>query len=273
MTAAVRSSGPNIFSMFSGDGGELYRTKRESFVFAMLGQVAIVGILVYLTTSVIPGGPRTLGSVPFAMKDLPLVFSRPGGGGGGTFDNLPASHGIPRASPQDQLAPPTVIILNRDPKLVVPQTVVGQSDASAPEDIQVGDPMAAISKALSNGRGGPGGVGDGCCDGIGPSKGPGAGPGPYRAGIGGVSLPEVIYNPEPVFSEEARKTKAQGIVVLLVVVDTDGRTRDIRVQTSLGMGLDEKAMEAVSTWRFRPAMLNKRPVPAQIAVEVNFRLY
>ena len=86
-------------------------------------------------------------------------------------------------------------------------------------------------------------------------------------------MPEVIYNPEPTFSEEARKSKTQGIVLLAIVVGKDGKPYDIRVRQSLGMGLDEKAIEAVNRWRFRPAMLNGQPVATQIAVEVNFRLY
>ena len=88
-----------------------------------------------------------------------------------------------------------------------------------------------------------------------------------------MTAPRVIYNPEPGFSDEARKAKAQGRVVLLVVVGPDGHTHDLHVQSSLGMGLDEKALEAVRTWRFLPAMLNGQPVAAQIAVEVDFHLY
>ena len=86
-------------------------------------------------------------------------------------------------------------------------------------------------------------------------------------------MPQVIYNPEPSFSEEARKSKTQGTVMLLLVVGKDGRTYNIRVGQSLGMGLDEKAIEAVSRWRFKPATLNGQPVATQIAVEVDFHLY
>ncbi|HET9406426.1 MAG TPA: energy transducer TonB [Candidatus Sulfotelmatobacter sp.] len=112
--------------------------------------------------------------------------------------------------------------------------------------------------------------------GVGDSTGPGAGPGPgglYLAGMRGVTVPHVIYNPEPSFSEEARKSRTQGVVTLLLVVSKDGHTRDISVRRSLGMGLDEKSVEAVSQWRFLPAMLDGQPVDAQIEVEVDFRLY
>ena len=89
----------------------------------------------------------------------------------------------------------------------------------------------------------------------------------------GVTVPQVIYSPEPNFSDEARQSKTQGIVTLLLVVGKDGRPYNIHVGQSLGMGLDEKAMEAESRWRFRPATLNGQPVATQIAVEVIFRLY
>jgi TonB family protein len=91
--------------------------------------------------------------------------------------------------------------------------------------------------------------------------------------VEGVTLPRAIFNPEPSFSDEARKSKTQGIVLLVLVVGADGHPRDIRVRNSLGMGLDEKAITAVNMWRFQPATLHGQPVAAQIAVEVNFRLY
>jgi protein TonB len=98
------------------------------------------------------------------------------------------------------------------------------------------------------------------------------GGGAYRVG-GGVSAPRAIYQPDPEYSEEARKAKFQGTVILWVIVGPDGRVHDMRVQRSLGMGLDEKALEAVKLWRFEPSRKDGQPVPVQINVEVNFRLY
>ena len=86
-------------------------------------------------------------------------------------------------------------------------------------------------------------------------------------------MPEAIYSPEPSFSDEARKAKFQGIVVLMLVVGKDGRPYNIRVRQSLGMGLDEKAIEAVTNWRFRPATVNGQPIATQIGVQVDFHLY
>ncbi|HWP84234.1 MAG TPA: energy transducer TonB, partial [Terriglobia bacterium] len=97
------------------------------------------------------------------------------------------------------------------------------------------------------------------------------GGGVFRVG-GGVSAPQLIYKVEPEYSEQARKSKYQGTVVLNLVVQKDGTVRDIRVVTSLGMGLDEKAIEAVRQWRFRPGEKNGVPVDVSAVVEVIFRL-
>jgi len=107
---------------------------------------------------------------------------------------------------------------------------------------------------------------------VGPGEGGGIGGGLYRVG-GGVSAPRTTYAPDPEYSEEARKAKYQGTVVLYLIVSPDGHPRDMRIIRSLGMGLDEKALEAVRTWRFEPAMKDGRPVSVQINVEVSFRLY
>jgi len=204
-----------------------------------------------------------------------LIFSGSDGGGGGNHDPLPSSRGVPpRTSLDIQIVPPNVIVLNEPSKLQVEQTVMMAPDVKFPPG-QIGDPTSQFTKALSNGPGGPGGMGDGCCDGIGPRSGPYVGNGPpglFPLGRG-VTAPQVIFNPEPTFSEEARKAKTQGRVTLLLVVGKDGLPYDIRVQESIGMGLDEKAIEAVNRWRFRPATLNGQPVATRIEVEVDFHLY
>jgi TonB family protein len=90
---------------------------------------------------------------------------------------------------------------------------------------------------------------------------------------GGVSAPRLIYDPEPEYSDEARKQKYQGMVLLQVVVGEDGRARDVRVAQSVGLGLDEKALEAVRQWRFEPGRLDGRAVAVVVNIQVNFRLY
>lgn len=275
MTAASPGPGPNIFSMLSGENDGLYRARRETFIFSMLGQAAIVGLLIYFTSCVIRHPPEFVNKLP-NLNELPLVFSGRNGGGGGNHDPLPASHGnIPLASLDPQLVPPTVILAKEPPKLPMPETVNVAPDIKLPQGGQIGDPFSKLS-LLSDGPGGPTGIGPGCCGGIGPGKGPFAGDGPpgiFPMGTQGLTVPQVIFNPEPSFSEEARKAKAQGIVLLLLVVGKDGHPYDICVRQSLGMGLDEKAVEAVNRWRFRPATVHGQPVATKIAVQVDFHLY
>ena len=206
-----------------------------------------------------------------------------GGGGGGDRDKIQASQGrLPRQSMQ-QFTPPVVVVRNENPKLPMEPTVVipPQVHIAQPDLPNLGDPLSHMPASVpSNGTGSGGGIGSGNGGGVGSGEGPGFGPGhgggtgggAFRVG-GGVSAPKVIFQPDPEYSEEARKAKFQGTCVLWLVVGPDGRPRDIRVQRTLGLGLDEKAIEAVKTWRFEPALKDGKPVAVQINVEVSFRLY
>jgi len=89
----------------------------------------------------------------------------------------------------------------------------------------------------------------------------------------GGSAPKAIYSPDPEYSEEARKAKYQGVCTLTLIVGPDGRPHEVRVLRSLGLGLDEKAIEAVNLWKFDPALKDGKPVSVNINVEVQFRLY
>jgi TonB family protein len=95
--------------------------------------------------------------------------------------------------------------------------------------------------------------------------------GAYRIG-NGVTPPRLSSKVEPKYSEEARRAGFEGSVVLSVVVDTDGKPRDLRIIRPLGLGLDQKALEAVSQWRFFPGTKDGQAVPVQAQIEVNFRL-
>ncbi len=90
---------------------------------------------------------------------------------------------------------------------------------------------------------------------------------------GAVSGPWANYAPDPEYSKEARIAKLNGTVVLWLVVGSDGKPKDIRVVRPLGLGLDEKAVEAVSTWRFRPGQKDGQPVATMVNVEVTFHLF
>lgn len=204
-----------------------------------------------------------------------------GGGGGGDRDKIAASQGFLPKSTATQITPPAVVIRNDDPRLAVEPTVVLPPTLKLPQNFpNLGDPMARVLAPPSNGPGSGSGIGSGNGGGIGAGEGVGVGPGigggygggVYRVG-GGVSAPRAIYAPDPQYSDAARKARFQGTVVLWTIVGPDGRARDLRVSRSLGMGLDEKAIEAVRQWKFTPALKDGRPVAVQINIEVNFRLY
>jgi TonB family protein len=89
----------------------------------------------------------------------------------------------------------------------------------------------------------------------------------------GVKPPRIVYSPEPYFSDEVDRRKIQGAVTLDVVVTSAGKPTLIRVIQGLGDGLDEKAIETVSKWKFRPATKDGAPVSVEIAVQVDFHVY
>jgi TonB family protein len=89
---------------------------------------------------------------------------------------------------------------------------------------------------------------------------------------GGISAPSVLYKVEPAYTEEARAAKYSGTVVVTVEIQPDGTAQNIRIVKGLGLGLDEKAVEAISQWRFKPGMKGDVPVTVAANIEVNFRL-
>jgi TonB family protein len=260
------------------------------------GVLGSTGVHVLIIAIIIAGtiaARRVVTAAPPSKVNVTLVDPGPlpilkpsktqvgGGGGGGDRDVLQASKGkLPKFSMQ-QIAPPVVVVRNEHPKLAVEPTIVipPQVQLASNNMPNLGDPMAH-AVLPSNGTGGGGGIGSGSGGGVGSGKGPGFGPGEgggtgggiFHVG-GGVSAPRTIYAPEPEFSEEARKAKYQGVCTLGLVVGADGRPSNIRVLSSLGMGLDEKAIEAVKNWKFEPAMKDGHPVRVEIAVEVDFHLY
>ena len=82
----------------------------------------------------------------------------------------------------------------------------------------------------------------------------------------------LVYKREPEYSEEARRAKYQGTFTLFIEIGTDGYADNVRTLHMLGLGLDEKAIEAVLQWRFKPAMKDGKPIRIGVSVEVNFRL-
>jgi TonB family protein len=263
-----------------------YGRQKKSWVMSLALQTAVVLVLFTLaTTKVMP--PAILHTVMPLISDLADYQPKPapaktsgGGGGGGDRSPLPASKGrLPKAALK-QFTPPMAVVNNENARLTMEPSIVAPPDVGLPQVnmAQYGDPLGRLGPP-SNGPGSGGGIGSGKGGGVGsgdgggfgPGSGGGVGGGAFRVG-GGVSAPVLLSKVEPEYSEEARKAKYQGTVLLYIEVDPSGTARNIRVVRSLGLGLDEKAMEAVKKWKFKPGYKNGRPVTVVATIEVNFRL-
>ena len=98
--------------------------------------------------------------------------------------------------------------------------------------------------------------------------------GAYVPGTVGIGFPKCVEGPNPSYSDEARAAKVSGTVLLHLIVTEEGYATNIQVKRSLGHGLDEKAVEAVRNWRFKPAVGPEgKPVPVWIDIEANFKTY
>jgi len=196
---------------------------------------------------------------------ISAVIFAPSSSGGGAHSLLAPSHGaLPQTRPQ-QITPPTTRTVERPP-LPMEQSIA--APVIKTDDKPVGDPFHGVLGLPSDGPGQGGGIGTGCCGSI------GSGIGDYpAAGKGGVSIPRVIYDPDPDYTDAARLNKLQGTVGLWVIVGADGHVQDIHLRRGLGYGLDERAIAAVRTWRFEPARKDGQPIAVRVSVDVDFRMY
>jgi periplasmic protein TonB len=251
--------------------------RSRSFGAALLLQACVLAFLfITVHASLVQRVVKPAGAIflaPYQPKPS-VAANKGGGGGGGQQAATPVSRGEAPKFARKAFIPPAVAV----PKPLLP--VVPTISAPAPQiDASIyGDPLSKVSDP-SAGQG-VDGLGDGKGGGLGPGNGGGRGPG-YSDGIGGTGAyriggdvlpPVLISKVEPEYSEQARKAKYSGSVLLSVIVDERGIPRNIQVVRTLGLGLDQKAIEAVQRWRFRPGTRNGKAVPVVAAVEVSFRL-
>ena len=219
--------------------------------------------------------------VPQYMPIAPKGPQMGGGGGGGSHDIIQSPKGRLPEFKEQPIVPP-MVIKNDHPKLTADPAIMMPKDIQLPNNNlpNLGDPRTSVVGPASNGSGSGAGMGTGSGGGIGSGKGNGYGPGEgggYGGGLyhvgGGVSAPQLIFSPDPEFSDEARRAKYQGVCVVSLIVDAQGNPQRVAVVRHLGMGLDEKAVEAVKQYKFKPATLQGKPVPVEVNIEVNFRIY
>jgi periplasmic protein TonB len=237
---------------------------------SVIVHVAVVALLLFAGT-LKPVQQAMKEFVPIFAPDLRPLQPKPkpeqSKGGGGSPQKTAESRGeLPKVAPKSFVPP---IRPQDDPKLALNPTIVAP-DMPNINSANYGNPLAGVG-IPSAGNGIGTGIGSGKGPGVGPGSGGGSGGGAYKIG-GGVSAPVPVYRPEPEYSEEARKAKWQGAVLLELVVDANGVPQDIKVVRSLGLGLDQKAIEAVQKWRFKPGQKDGKAVPVSANIEVNFRL-
>jgi len=221
-------------------------------------------------------------SSPILPKLAPGKDTAHGGGGGGERSVIPPSRGkLPKFN-WTQIAAPAVRA-QQNAKLEVTPNLLGppQLNVPSPNLPNWGDP---IQKAItdSSGSGGGAGIGTGYGGGIGSGGGGGYGPGSeggagggvFDGGTHGYGFPSCLLCPRADFSDEAVKAKYQGVVVLIAIITPDGRATEIHISKGLGLGLDQKAIDAVRNWRFKPALgPDGKPAAVRVPIEVEFHLY
>ena len=218
-----------------------------------------------------------------------------GGGGGGKNQPEPPATGRMPETTRVQMIPPDP----DNPRPLMPaedllaQVASVQMPIDIPQDysLPIGDITEPPNYSRSSGPGSGGGIGTGRGTGVGSGTGAGVGPGsgggmgggsgggigsgigPYVVG-NGVKAPVVLFQPLPAYTEEARKARAEGIVLIQAVIRKDGTVDSFKVLRGLGYGLDESAINTIATkWRFKPGTFNGAPVDVQANIEVSFRLY
>jgi len=251
------------------------RVKRSprSTAIAVVIHGLIIGLIAFVLIKKIPiaAPAKTTLVTDVNIPPMAPMKAQSMGGGGGQRGPTPVTKGSPPKFADQQIVPPKAPPL-QEPKIKIEPTVEVQKDVHMATNLpNFGLPNSPLS-GVSMGNGSGTGLGSGNGSGIGPGSGGNMGGGPKRIG-GGVSAPQVIYSVEPEFSEEARKAKFAGNVLVNLWVDTNGLPSHVRVVRGVGMGLDEKAIEAVKQYRFKPAMENGKPVLVELNIEVNFQIF
>lgn len=248
----------------------------------VIGLIVLFAIEQWHTRQIEKKMQATAVETPPFIPQLQMKNAMGGGGGGGNHEVVEASKGkLPEMS-KKPLAPPQILKID-NPKIPVTPAVLMPQQVKLPNDpkmLNLGIPQSNQVALASQGGGSGSGFGTGSGGGIGSGNGNGIGPGSgggYGGGVmspgGGVSEPVLIYGPDPEFSDEARRAKYQGVCLVGLIVDAQGNPQQVHVVRPLGMGLDEKAVEAVRQYKFKPAVYKGHPVAVEVNIEVNFRIY
>lgn len=255
-----------------------------AFLIHLLAALTIVWLGMIAPARVVQSAETTIPIQPTLYDPppppvMPVAKVQGGGGGGGAHQLVAPNKGqLPKVAKVPPIIRPEVAKIER-PKLPVEPAM----QVNLPQNTtlpKLGAPQSPQVALASQGSGNSSGFGFGLNGGIGSGRGSGVGPGSnggYGGGVmnvgGGVSAPQVIYSVEPQFTQDARQANYQGEVAIQLIVDSQGSPQDVHVVRHLGMGLDERAVEAVRQYRFKPAMYQGHPVAVQMIINVDFRLH
>lgn len=258
------------------------KARAISFAVHVVGITLILLLALRVRTSVTPQPTTTVTLMDPAISippiTLPVTKAMGGGGGGGAHELVEASKGRLPLVAKTQIMLPQIIRKNRSKLEVDPTEMVKIPDNNTLPNFGMSQsPQIALASQGTGsgsgfGQGLGGGIGAGHSSGVGPGSGSGYGGGLMSVG-GGVSAPQVIHSVEPEFTEDARRANYQGNVSIRLIVDSQGNPQDVRLASHLGMGLEEKAIEAVRQYKFKPAMYQGHPVSVQIVIDVDFHLH
>ena len=252
--------------------------KRPQVISIALHTAVIALLLIPISTAPTAHVPRHEPLI-FHPVTLPPPIQASAGGGGGPHELTPVSQGsLPKIAPRPLLLPK---LRPQETSALMIEPAVDlkfEIDPTLPKFAQLGSPWAPPGPP-SNGNGKQGYQGDGGAGPVGPGNGtkgigPQSGPGinVRGANCGQPSNPVLVYKVEPEFTEEARRARVQGSVMIKAVVSETGKVREPQVTRSLGMGLDERALEAVEKWRFKAGVKDCRAAPMSAWIEVHFHL-
>ncbi|MGA2261732.1 MAG: energy transducer TonB [Acidobacteriota bacterium] len=294
---------PSLWSdhaLLAEERAELRTRRMEAGVASLVIHLTMMSLALFVALNKLPEQPPPQKeSVVFINTPMHMPFVGEdrdgGGGGGGKHEKLPASGGRLPDAARVQIMPPDPGM----PKPLVPSdnpldakpSVQMPIDLPTDSFLPIGDITAPTGGPPSSGPGTGDGIGTGSGTGDGSGKGPGAGSGenggfgkgrdggigdrigPHIAGDG-LTLPEPILKPTPYYTEEARKARTEGIVVLQVTIRANGTVDGFKVIKGLGYGLNEATINTIaSKWKFKPATYHGVPIDFQASIEVTFRLY
>jgi TonB family protein len=291
---------PSVFSDLKGLAVERAqgRTRRmEAGMVSLFVHGVILGTIIFL----ISASPNNA-----AQKEKVVVVNntiyypdegdgREGGGGGGGGKNQagpPATGELPKIVSNQMIAPDPTNPQPLRPAEELTASVVMPIDLPRNASLPIGDISAPPNGSTSSGSGSGGGIGTGRGTGVGPGFGSGVGPGSdggmgggkgggigrgsglHYSGEKGLKEPEVIVGPKPPYTEEGRKARAEGTVMIEAIVHKDGTVDSFHITRGLGYGLDEQTIQTISTkWRFKPGIENGVPVDVFVNFDVEFTIH